>query len=429
MTDWLDRHALLKTPVLAFLALALLALPGCSGLPGLVGGEPVTLRFVYFEDAANYEPLAQMFHEQNPNITIELDPVTFGGGGDPFRTFQTKLEGADALRISTMNLDQEMMAKFLTLDPFLSADLNFPADDFIAGSLDGMMVSGKLLGLPAAVNPYVMFYEPARLQAAGISPPLPGWTLEDFMTLAVTLNNSDESLRGTEAYMFGFCSHPQFSDPIMFSYIFGGGIFDDLNQIGAPTLNSQANIDALAWYTGLHNEFGVMPPANSTRYMGELIVRSNCGFWMDFLDRQNFGRWMEDKPLGAVTLPVYNSAFTVATIDSYAILSESLHPEETWEWLRFLMDQPTAAGSLVPPRRSHIESEEFASRAAPDVVSVARGLPQQTVILGLEMFSDPRLGQVLELYTDAAMRVLNEEIDAKTALDLAQQEAEQAFGR
>jgi hypothetical protein len=60
---------------------------------------------------------------------------------------------------------------------------------------------------------------------------------------------------------------------------------------------------------------------------------------------------------------------------------------------------------------------------------VARGLPAQTVILGLEMYSDPRLGEVLELYTDAAMQVLEGTMDAKTALDQAQVKADQAFGR
>ncbi len=431
MKDWLCRQSLGKTLGLAFLALVMvLALPGCSGLAGLGGGEPVTLRFVYFQNAANYEPLAQEFNRQNPNITIELDPVTFsGGGGDPLRAFETKAATADAIRISTVNLDAELAAAFLTLDPFIATDKDFPADDLFPGSLDGMKTSGKLLGLPAGLNPYVIFYEPARLQAAGVSAPLPGWSLEDFMTLAMALNNSDDSLIGTESYMFGFCSHPEFSDPVMFSYLFGGGIFDNLEQISAPTLNTPANVDALTWYAGLRNEFGLMPPPDSTRYLGELIVRSNCGFWMDWLDRANFGRFMGNKEVAAVPLPVYNASFSVAVMDTYAILSTSQHPEETWKWLRFLMDQPLASGSVVQPRRSHIESQEFAVQAAPDVVDVARGLPAQTVILGLEMYSDPRLGRVLELYTDAAMAVLRGEMDAKTALDLAQQKADQAFGR
>ena len=431
MKDWQYRRSLVKTFALGCLALmVVLALPGCSGLAGLGGGEPVTLRFVYFQNAADYEPLAQEFNRQNPNITIELDPVTFaGGGGDPLRAFEEKAKTADALRISTVNLDTELAAAFLTLDPFIATDKDFPADDLFTGSLDGMKTSGKLLGLPAGLNPYVIFYEPAKLQAAGVSAPQPSWTLEDFMTLAMALNNSDDSLRGTENYRFGFCSHPQFSDPVMFSYIFGGGIFDNLDQISAPTLNTQANIDALTWYASLRNEFGLMPPPNSTRYMGELIVRSNCGFWMDWLDRSAFGRYMGDKEVAAVPLPVYNAEFSVAVMDTYAILGTSQHPEEAWKWLRFLMDQPLASGSLVPPRRSHIESQDFASQAAPDVVSVARGLPAQTVILGLEMYSDPRLGEVLELYTDAAMQVLEGTMDAKTALDQAQVKADQAFGR
>lgn len=209
MRDGLYRQSLLKALGMGFLALVMaLSLPGCSGLMGLGGGEPVTLRFVYFQNAADYEPLAQEFNRQNPNITIELDPVTFSGGGDPLRAFQTKAETADAIRISTVNLDARLASAFLTLDSFIATDNNFPADDLFPGSLEGMKTSGKLLGLPAGLNPYVIFYEPATLQAAGVSAPLPGWTLEDFMTLAIALNNSDDSLRGTADYRFGFCSHP-----------------------------------------------------------------------------------------------------------------------------------------------------------------------------------------------------------------------------
>jgi len=420
---------MLKTFGLGGLVLALLLpLLGCSGLASLGGGEPVTLHFVYFQDAADYEPLAQEFNRQNPNITIELDPVSFTGG-DPMRTFQSKAAEADALRVSTFNMNEAIAAYFVPLDSFLTTDKDFPQDDLFAGSLDGMKLGGKLLGLPAGLNPYVMFYEPAKFEAAAVSTPTAGWNLEDFTMLALAMNNPDESQISTENYRFGFCSHPSAGDPVMFSYLFGGGIFDSLDQISAPTLNTRANIDALTWYASLRNEFGVMPPSESSRYMAELIARSHCGFWMDWLDGANIGRFMGDKNLSALPLPTYNASFSVAVMDAYAILSSSQHPEEAWKWLRFLMDQPFAAGSLVPPRRSHIDSQEFSARAAPQVVNVARGLPDQTVVLGLEMYTDPRLGRVLELYTEATLKVLEGDTDAQTALDFAQQEAEEAFGR
>ena len=215
----------------------------------------------------------------------------------------------------------------------------------------------------------------------------------------------------------------------MFAYIFGGGIFDNITSPTMPTLNSPANIESLNWYASLRNEFGIMPASTDTRQVGELIVRSNCGFWMDWLDRSSFGRWMNERNLSALPLPNYGSPFSVATLESYSIMAASLHPDETWKWLRYIMEQPTASGNLVPPLRSIISTDEYANRAARDVLSVARAMPQETLVLGVEMYQDSRLGMVLELYGSAAAKVLNKDMDAMTALDLAQQEANKAFGQ
>jgi multiple sugar transport system substrate-binding protein len=225
-----------RSRVLAALGLALAliaALPGCSGLAGL-GAEPVELTFVYFENAADYEPLAQSFHEKYPNITIKLDPVT-SGPGDSSRAMQTKAETADVIRISSTMLNEATAASFLPLDSYITTDKNFPQGDLISGSLEGLKVGGKQVGLPAALNPYVVFYDPQLFTSRGITPPAAGWTVEDFMTTAMALNHTDQALVGTQEYTFGYCSTPQFFDPVMFAYIFGGGIFDSPTTPTTPT--------------------------------------------------------------------------------------------------------------------------------------------------------------------------------------------------
>ena len=416
--------------VLLGLALAVIVtLPGCSGLLGL-GAEPVTIKFAYLDGAADYGPLAEAFHEKYPNITVELNPVksTGGPGANPVNTLIQKAEEVDAIRIGSISVNEKLVSGFLPLDTYITTDKNFPSEDLISGSLKGLNVGGKQLGIPASVTPYVIFYDPAMFLAKGVTPPAAGWTLEDFMTTAMAMTSTDEAAIGTSAYTYGFCSNVQFGDPIMFAYVFGGGIVDSLTALTAPTLNSQANIESLTWYASLRNEFGIMPSPVGDRQVGELVIRSNCGFWMDWLDRSWFGGWMNNREVSALPLPNYGSSqYAIATLDTYSIMAESLHPDETWKWLRFLLDQPTASGSLVPPRWSIIDNQEFTTHAASDVVGVAQSLPQQTIILGLELYQDPRLGEMVELYANATINVLNQETDAMTALDNAQQQAEQLF--
>jgi multiple sugar transport system substrate-binding protein len=412
---------------LAALVLILIAgLPGCSAFAGL-NQEPVTLKFAYFDNTADYAPLAEAFHEKYPNITVELDPVTFGGG-NPMRDLEIKAGDVDVIRISSTEIGDEMASSFLPLDTYIATDKDFPQEDLFAGSLDGLKLDGKQYGLPASLNPYVVFYDPLKFQAKGVTPPFAGWTLEDFMTSAMAIQNTDEAAFGTPEYAYGFCSSPQFYDQVMIAYIFGGGIFDSITTPTVPTLNSQANIESLTWYASLRNEFGLMPASNDAREVGQLIVRSNCGFWMDWLDRSSFGRYMSDRELAALPLPNYGNPFTIATLESYSVLADSLHPDEAWKWVRFLLDQPTASGNLIPPRRSHIMDENYASHAAPDVLGVARSMPEQTIILGMELYRDPRLEQALGIYIQAAVQVLDGELTSQVALDAAQQQAEKSFG-
>ncbi|MBE0698644.1 MAG: extracellular solute-binding protein [Anaerolineaceae bacterium] len=419
-----------KIQALAFLGLILLlisVLPGCSGFGGL-GVEPVTVTFVYYDSAADYGPLAEAFQQKYPNITIKLEPVQVSGG-NPQQALALKLESADAVRISSTAVDAALIKTFLPLDTYITTDKSFPQEDLFSGSLEGLKVGGKQIGIPAALNPYVVYYNPSKFKAKGVTPPVAGWTLEDFMTSAMAMNNTDDALVGTPDYAFGFCSTPQFSDSIMFAFIFGGGIFDSITSPTTPTLNSPANIESLTWYAGLRNEFGIMPSSNDPREVGQLIVRSNCGFWMDWLDRSSFGRWMNDQDLAALPLPNYASQFTVSTLESYSILAKSEHPDETWKWINFLIQQPTAAGRLVPPLHSIIASDEYAQLAKADILGVARNMPQQAIVLGMEMYQDPRLGGAVELYSEATTKVLNKESDAMMALDAAQQQAEQSFGQ
>lgn len=425
------KQSIFRALSFAALVLVLIAgLPGCSGLGGL-GQEPVTIKFVYYENAANYEPLAEAFHEKYPNITIELDPVGVGGGpgGNPQRDMELKAAEADVIRVSTTELSEEMAASFLPLDTYIATDKDFPQDDLFSGSLEGLRLDGKQVGLPASLNPFVIFYDPAKFKAKGMTPPVGGWTLDDFLSVAMAIHNVNDSAFGSPEYAYGFCSTPQFYDPVMFSYVFGGGIFDNLASPSNPTLNTPANVESLTWYISLRNEFGIIPPTNEAREVGQFIVRSNCGFWMDWLDRSSFGRWISDRDLGALPLPTRgNHSFSVATIETYSILTRSLHPDEAWKWARFLLDQPTAAGKLIPPRHSHIEDPVYAAHVSKDVLGVARNMPDQTIILGVELYRDPRLGSALELYMQAAVQAMDGQETPQMALDAAQLKAENSFG-
>jgi multiple sugar transport system substrate-binding protein len=411
-----------KRVILVGIILVMLA--GCSGFSLGESKEPVTLRFLYIKGVAEYEPLAADFKREHPHITVKLEPLEMDFNG--IRNLESSAEGADVIRISVSMLPAELADGFMPVDMQLSTDASFPQSDLFPDTLEALKLNGKQVGLPAGINPFVVFYSPQKFANAGIQPPPSNWTLEEFVTTAMAINNTSDALVGTDRYIYGFCSHPTFTDGAIFTYLFGGGLFDSLTLISRPTLNQRANIEALDWYARLETDFGIIPARDNVRGVGELMARSNCGFWIDWLDRANFGR-IGPEDATPLPLPAYHEQFNVATLDGYFIFARSAHPDEAWQWVRFLMEQPTASGVLVPPLQSLIASQEYSGRASAATVAVARSLPPQMVLLGMEMFRNERFGRVLQLFSQATTEVFKGEKDAQSALDSAQKQAEDIF--
>jgi ABC-type glycerol-3-phosphate transport system substrate-binding protein len=406
------------------LFLLLSTLPGCGNLRSLMAGEPVTVSFAYLEGAADYQPLADAFQRENPNITIELKKVSLNGNVQ--RNFAAQVAEADTLRIPATAISDEVVQALLPLDSQISTDRSFPADDLYPHSLEGLRLDGKQVAIPAGIDPYVFFYVPKKFAAAGVQSPPPMWTLEEFLNLALSMNRVVESEINTPRYAYGFCSHPQLTDPIMFAYLFGGGLVDDPYVPTRPTLNSAANVEALTWYASLNTDFGLLPPARNPREIYREIEANHCGFWMDLLDRSTFGAQRDNETV-PLPMPNYRAPFGAATLDGYAILKSTEHANEAWLWIRYLMENQQASGVLIPPIRKAAGSAEYKSRVNAATADVASSLPDQLIILGLEMYRDSRFEQVLDLYNQAANQVMQGEADPQTALDQAQMEAEERF--
>lgn len=398
-------------------------MPGLGGIT--TNTEPVTLRFVYLEGAADYQPLADAFHQKYPNITITLDPVN--GGGNTANDFATKMGEADAIRIPTENLSTDMTGLLLPLDTFLSTDGEFPQADLFPGSLDALKLDGRQLGIPAGINPFVIFYLPKTFTDAGIALPDSSWTLDDLVQKAKAVTHADDAAQASGQLVYGYCGNPSM-DPAIFTYLFGGGLFDSLTLANHPTLNTRANSDTLTWFTSLKTDFAVMPDISDPRGLYNLVSHSNCAMWMDWLSRSMFvQRLGEGSSASMVGLPSYRAQFNIATVDSYSIVASSTHPEAAWQWMRFLMQQPGSSGGLVPPLKSTLTTPEYTAHASPALVAIANSLPQNMVILGIAMYHDNRFGKVLDLFSQAAMSVYQGNQSAQDALDQAQQQALQEF--
>lgn len=425
LIGWGKRIVVRAVALLIVLSMGAPLLAGCAGL-GYSTPEPVELNFVYIDKIADYQPLAEKFQKEHPNITIKL--TTASAREDQGRDLMEKAAEADVMRMPVTNISSEMTKAFMPLDSLLSTNQSFPQDDLFPGTLEGLRSDGKQLGLPAGTNPFVVYYLPTKFAASGVQPPPANWTLEDFVSIAQALNNPDTTQIGTGRYGYGYCTYPTFPDVALFTYLFGGRLFDSLVQVSRPTLNDRGNVETLAWFASLKNDLGLIPDGRSPREVGALVYRSGCGLWVDWLDKSNFG--VEGAPEAEpLPLPRHVASMNIASQDGYFILGRTEHPDEAFLWATFLMKEQTASGRLIPPLKTSIDSKEYEARTSKGILAVARSLPEQTVVLSMEMMRSERFGQVLSFFAEAADKVMNGEQEAQFSLDQAQQKAEAIFNQ
>ena len=108
-----------------------------------------------------------------------------------------------------------------------------------------------------------------------------------------------------------------------------------------------------------------------------------------------------------------------------------MHPKTNWEWITFLLEHEEAAGQMIPPRLSQINSETYATRVGENAVQIARTLPSDLIIVSAGVNTNEAVGDVADMYSTVAERAVRGELDSRAAiqnaLDEAQVQAEPLF--
>jgi ABC-type glycerol-3-phosphate transport system substrate-binding protein len=411
------------------IVLVLSLLVGCTASPFYPSPLPITLRFAYERSAVDYKTLAEDFHQANPNITVELVPTRGQGFGG-----QTTFD-ADVVRWNAFYLNSETFPTLLKLDSWIETSSSSFQSDFVPGSFEALQIEGSQYGIPAGINPMVIFASPTRFKAANTPLPSPHWTLEDLVALGSAVNRQEGALSDPD-YSIGFCPAQYGFAPMVITYLFGGGIFDQLPNPTRVTLDTPENINAVEWYASLRTRYGIMPnpellPSNQGGIdLSVLLDVDKCALWMGFLDDLGNSPQVnnpEKRPI-ALPLPAGQASMGVVFMDSYFIMANSHNATAAWKWISFLLERPEAVGVMVPPLVSQINSTAFEKKAGADIAAVARSLPAHITVFSTSMGENSLLGTAFNLYNKAVNAVMAGEMDAATALEMAQKEANKSAG-
>lgn len=268
-------------------AVAALALAGCSGSTD--GGEaadpdaPITLTLSGWglDTTPEFQTLADAFTEENPNITIELKEYDAA----EYNTLVT----ADLAAGSGPDIITQKEVKYVTtfqeggqlLDV---SDVELP--DGISGT-DSYEVDGTAYAVPYRQDSWVLFYNKALFDAAGVDYPDGSWTWEDYADAADALTT--DTAKGT--YLHRWQSTVQgFANAQTGTSVLDGD-FSNMKDYYDNTLALQDAGDQVDFNTSTANqltyqgEFGTQKAAMmlmGTWYTASLIAQQASGEATDF---------------------------------------------------------------------------------------------------------------------------------------------------
>jgi multiple sugar transport system substrate-binding protein len=326
---------------------------------------PVTITIFDFGGAADQKIYAEAharFQEDYPNVTVADNFTAVSTWSEFSNKIVTQVAGGQAPDIINIAIEgtQLVVSKGLlvALDDLVAND---PAgqeliDDVAQPLIDAFRVDGKLWQIPHSWNNMVIFYNTKMFQEAGIEPPPPDWTWDDFLDIAkkLTTGEGDSKVFGFGIPFFNFGLTPWLLTNSTYQ------LSDDWTQ---SNLNDPKVIESVTFVHDLVHVHGVSPAVegtdNNNLFSSGRLAMSGWGHWpiQGFL-ANNF------KDFDVQYWPRHTAGTSVYGVGGWGISPESPNKEIAWELIKELTSKETIqatadAGVAIPARRSVAEGDVF----------------------------------------------------------------------
>jgi ABC-type glycerol-3-phosphate transport system substrate-binding protein len=343
-------------------------LSACSGSSSSSDSSSKTLEIAYW----NYGPAAETnnktaadaFVAQHPGVKITLTPVAGENWGTYYANVATLIASGKHPDIMTISGEgaQFVHANNLVLpvNGFLDKDPDAKAllGDIAKGLIDGFTVKGDIITLSYGWNDMVIYYNTDVFKRAGVAPPSPTWTWDDFKAVAKKLTVDTNGDGKPDQYGFTWASNEIFPGIMPWVANAGGNLTS--NDVCSATADTPQVAKAVGFLEGLIKD-GIAP---APMPMSDVFTRFQNGQIAMF----GAGRWpiASFLPAGFTSFDIqlYPKGDTYKTVfggGGYPILKSTKNPDLAWEFQKFTVGDesekqyvgtPTKPGDSIPSRRS-----------------------------------------------------------------------------
>ena len=307
--------------------------------------EQVELRFMIWDEnqLEGQEEIAQVFMDRNPGISISLELI---GWADYWTGLQTAIAGGDAPDIVWMNgpnllgyVENEALLPISDLVARDGVDLSV----FPPGLVDLYTVDGELYGISKDYDTIGLYYNVAMFDEAGVGYPDETWTWDDLKEAARALTTDD--VWGLSAALWNQMGY----FPMIIQN--GGAI---LSADGDSALYAEpAACEVFEFLYSFHTE-GLSPDQVTLDATNQWELFSSEQIAMMFEGSWLARPWADlEFDVDVAALPTGVQQGNIIHGLSWAITAGTDHPEEAWEFLKFLATEEAhviqaAAGLNIP---------------------------------------------------------------------------------
>ena len=307
-----------------------------------------------------------VFEKRHPNIKVEL----IHQNPEYERKLQTMIAGGtppDIIRVSEWQflayVDKDV---YLDLNRFVQSDAAFNLADFIPQSLDMYTYEEQLFCVPWVYQPIVLFYNQSLFDKEGLSYPSGDWTWDDFLSAARRLTKDKDGDGKIDQY--GYSVEPAIFTWVSFIWQNGGEIIaKDGKWVWGEPRYIEKNAETIQFLIDLIHKYKVAPvPGSGTLETMGVSEMFQTGRLAMFSSAASACLQFKDMKFkwNIAGLPYKRCKASFIGGTGYGISKNSKHPEEAWEFIRFLCSpeiftEGAKAGFLLPPRKSLFSSEIF----------------------------------------------------------------------
>jgi len=272
---------------------------GATGGQAVAGGERVKLVLTHWggESEASYmRDTADQFMAATPDIEVEVihfpdnydeKLLTMIAGGTPPDVHMT-------LRFTYFNFVAKGIA--INLQPYLE-QAGFSPDAYYDVGLRPYRFRGNLYGMPREIDDWVVFYNKAMFDEAGVPYPSGEWTWDDLVENGKALTKRDPDGRALQ-FGYGFAHLGGAKAFDCFVYQAGGRMVDNEDEPTQFIMTDPAAIEGVQYMADLANVHGIMPSPREVTDLGAVndlfmsgkIAMRYGEFWssVQFLGIQDF---------------------------------------------------------------------------------------------------------------------------------------------